>query len=771
MSFWNFLNFAQTSKINSKLSEPGTTLEDLLADDSIITEFKSLNPKLLDFCTDTRVKRMLSYIIEEPPQDADRDRGYKYPFVSCEVLTADVETLLEAFFGRNPNNLKRDSAVSESSREGVHSDLSGDRSQEEDHEDHEGEEEKPSNNGETSPEKADKEQTENQESPKKEDENKEETAEEKKEENIEESPEKAPKDESVEAQEKSQEQEHPEEPVEKLQPDELPNYFFSFLDGEKLNETLVGYFARFLNHLILRKENDIYKYVWEHPEVIDKLIAHVDMRGLAECLSKLFLLEPSHQPDEFKTIKSEKLRQLAQVLNKEESTLDSDALNQTALIFNEILSKKSTLHNKHFIESYIYSKDFLDTLFNNLGRHPTLSPHIASIINTLLTTYLQKDDHNVSHDDEDEPKKDDTKPEEEIDYNILNTSLASAAGYIVQTLQGQSDIERATTYGGAQRPLGLMRLRIVEMVLNIIRLNVHDVSLELAKKGVFKALMDLMVQYEWNNMLHNFVEKILVSTLESEFHDVRDKLLNESDLLGFLAANTEEVNYTMPNAQKRKLRRGYLGQITRIAKLLERLGEVDTTIKEYLNNDKWNKFKEEYLTVTLENDNKDLAKSAHRESEDFADNYLEGALGGHGNRNDNEDGAGEDDINDRDDDAREGHDFTNNDIFNKFGSQFEEWGSEEQHGESHAENKDFWSMSPSDFSTTFKFGAFPGLAQEENAEEANKYLGLNRKLEVIDIGPQHDEKLEQAYFDNAFWAKPKDTEHNIDDILKEFECH
>ncbi len=37
------------------------------------------------------------------------------------------------------------------------------------------------------------------------------------------------------------------------------------------------------------------------------------------------------------------------------------------------------------------------------------------------------------------------------------------------------------------------------------------------------------------------------------------------------------------SAQKRKLRRGYLGQITRIAKLLERLGEVDTDIKEYLN--------------------------------------------------------------------------------------------------------------------------------------------------------------------------------------------
>ncbi len=39
-------------------------------------------------------------------------------------------------------------------------------------------------------------------------------------------------------------------------------------------------------------------------------------------------------------------------------------------------------------------------------------------------------------------------------------------------------------------------------------------------------------------------------------------------------------------------------------------------------------------------------------------------------------------------------------------------------------------MSPSDFSTTFKFGAFPGVAQDENAEDANKYLEMNRKLEV-----------------------------------------
>jgi len=34
---------------------------------------------------------------------------------------------------------------------------------------------------------------------------------------------------------------------------ELADYFFSFLSHDTLNVTLVGYFARFLNHIILRR--------------------------------------------------------------------------------------------------------------------------------------------------------------------------------------------------------------------------------------------------------------------------------------------------------------------------------------------------------------------------------------------------------------------------------------------------------------------------------------------------------------------------------------
>lgn len=47
----------------------------------------------------------------------------------------------------------------------------------------------------------------------------------------------------------------------------------------------------------------------------------------------------------------------------------------------------------------------------------------------------------------------------------------------------------------------------------------------------------------------------------------------------------KEIAYFIDDfsAQHRKVRRGYLGHLTRIARLLERLAERDNDIKEYLN--------------------------------------------------------------------------------------------------------------------------------------------------------------------------------------------
>ena len=50
---------------------------------------------------------------------------------------------------------------------------------------------------------------------------------------------------------KEDEEKNPEEVEENNK--HIANYFFSFLEQETLNVTLVGYFTRFLNHLILKR--------------------------------------------------------------------------------------------------------------------------------------------------------------------------------------------------------------------------------------------------------------------------------------------------------------------------------------------------------------------------------------------------------------------------------------------------------------------------------------------------------------------------------------
>jgi serine/threonine-protein phosphatase 6 regulatory subunit 3 len=75
-------------------------LEELLDEDELIQECKSLNARLTAFLKqrDT-VERLIAYLVEEPPANADAKRQFKYPFSACEIFCCEVEgvfnTLLE----------------------------------------------------------------------------------------------------------------------------------------------------------------------------------------------------------------------------------------------------------------------------------------------------------------------------------------------------------------------------------------------------------------------------------------------------------------------------------------------------------------------------------------------------------------------------------------------------------------------------------------------------------------------------------------------------
>lgn len=98
--FWRVSGLNSASPVDSILDKEAYSLEELLDEDELIQECKSLNARLTAYLKqrDT-VEWLVRYLVEPPPQGADPKRSFKYPFTACEIFCCEVEgifnTLLE----------------------------------------------------------------------------------------------------------------------------------------------------------------------------------------------------------------------------------------------------------------------------------------------------------------------------------------------------------------------------------------------------------------------------------------------------------------------------------------------------------------------------------------------------------------------------------------------------------------------------------------------------------------------------------------------------
>ncbi|KAL5977133.1 hypothetical protein ACLOJK_021475 [Asimina triloba] len=82
--------------VDSILDKDNYTLEELLDEDEIIQECKALNGRLINFLRErSQVEQLLRYIVEEAPEDAEKRRTFKFPFIACEIFTCEVDIILK----------------------------------------------------------------------------------------------------------------------------------------------------------------------------------------------------------------------------------------------------------------------------------------------------------------------------------------------------------------------------------------------------------------------------------------------------------------------------------------------------------------------------------------------------------------------------------------------------------------------------------------------------------------------------------------------------
>ncbi|CAI6003313.1 unnamed protein product [Closterium sp. NIES-65] len=94
--FWpTTAGLAATSPVDLILDRDQYTLEELLDEDDLIQECKSLNNRLVNFLKGKpQIEKMIRYVVEAPPDDGDAKRTFKFPFISCEVFTCDIDQIL-----------------------------------------------------------------------------------------------------------------------------------------------------------------------------------------------------------------------------------------------------------------------------------------------------------------------------------------------------------------------------------------------------------------------------------------------------------------------------------------------------------------------------------------------------------------------------------------------------------------------------------------------------------------------------------------------------
>lgn len=84
------------SPVESLLDKDGFTLEELLDEDELIQECKSLNARLINFLRGkSQIQQLIKYVVEEPSEGSDNKRAFKFPFIACEIFTCEIEVIIK----------------------------------------------------------------------------------------------------------------------------------------------------------------------------------------------------------------------------------------------------------------------------------------------------------------------------------------------------------------------------------------------------------------------------------------------------------------------------------------------------------------------------------------------------------------------------------------------------------------------------------------------------------------------------------------------------
>lgn len=513
--FWNF-GYQGSPAVKTLLEKPDLTLDDLLDEEGLLLELKTLNSKLFDFLLiESNFKQLIDNVIREPgveDLEMNQTKYFKYPYVCAEILGADQQAIVAEFFKTSVEIKERAEKMQKEYEEDMK------KSDEVVIEDNE---ETQSPTSQDSPKSEDKEN-------------------------------KSPSG-------------HPEK-------FEYLDYLFNFLDNSELNFTAAGYFAKIVNNLFVKKPSLFLAYIYEvRPELLEKMVEQISSKSVAEFLAKLLTFESSLLANnEDETYDAHRIKTLSLIIQKLDPKHDVETINNAAYLICETFGKYNTMHHGREVLSSLLDEVTISYFFSVLQiKNSTSSCAIALILGNVFAYYIlisssrpQYEDEYEMNDDYASNSQQGTELKDDLPLvGALIENIPSIISYLAES-QGSSITNQ---YGANIIPFGAAKLKLIELLIIALKANNKSIQAKLAQSGFIETLLELFLRFEFNNMLHNQVEKVIAFVIEGNYEDLRVSLFEKADVLSFIINASNQSEYVMAGKHKRKIRKGYMGQIVRLS--------------------------------------------------------------------------------------------------------------------------------------------------------------------------------------------------------------
>lgn len=371
--------------------------------------------------------------------------------------------------------------------------------------------------------------------------------------------------------------------------DALVPSLLAFFDREgRLSPVTTGHVCKVIASLLQRKTGEMLTHMKKKEDLIGKLLNHLDSGAVMDLLLKIISCEdPAANSGGAAASASATLQWLAdsalipRLVARLDVAAPAELQDNVSSSLIDIVNASSSLPSSPLMSQLHSEEVFNKLLAYSLSERNT---HYGLNLIVELLNRAAQDSHNATAQLADLPPY----------IRVLLGALDKYKALLVSA----PDAKTVTFSFGAIVPLGFVRLKVVELLAALLRLNYKCVSSALAGLGAPASVLDLFFAYRWNNFLHATVRAVVANILAGDDQELKMHLVQTcklgARLIETVRANAEE------EAKHKGVRSGLMGFVIGMATDLANAAHSNAALGQALKEDSaWAAFEEGALKARL----------------------------------------------------------------------------------------------------------------------------------------------------------------------------